>query len=348
MYLFVIPLWIIALLCLEKKEKADFLPHNQTITINGIFVMLIFLSHSKQYFELQETLFDTLYRSSKIVHSQLIVTTFLAFSGYGIMKSYITKGKGYLDNFLLKRVILLLIKTDIIVLVYYFVNLFLGTRYPFWRLISSLLTWTSVGNSNWYITAILYMYSVSFISFLLFKNPKAAAWLNILWAGAYFFLNRYLQRPEYCYNTIGCFSLGMIIAVYEPYIVNILRKSSLIVKMYYITLLIFAFLFMDKWIDHASVMNVYSCVFVMIIIVLMDIVTINSKVLMYLGENAFYFYMLQRIPMIVMKKYNFFENDKYLFVIMAWIITILLAKIVKVCFQKLDLIITSVPNNNLK
>ncbi|MBQ8306762.1 MAG: hypothetical protein IJX90_11170 [Blautia sp.] len=62
-----------------------FLSQRSTTIINGIFVLLIFFSHSTQYLSLSGNLLDSLYRHFQNFHNQWVVTTFLAFSGFGVM-----------------------------------------------------------------------------------------------------------------------------------------------------------------------------------------------------------------------------------------------------------------------
>lgn len=68
-----------------RKNQGTVLSIEDTETINGIFVILIFLSHSTQYFELSADFVDAFYRKVQLGLNQWIVTTFLAFSGYGVM-----------------------------------------------------------------------------------------------------------------------------------------------------------------------------------------------------------------------------------------------------------------------
>jgi len=87
MIVFVLILFVIIVfgLKLNRFSKNDFLTKESTTTINGIFVMLIFLSHSTQYFQSNENIADRVYWHLMWIHNQWVVTTFLTFSGFGVM-----------------------------------------------------------------------------------------------------------------------------------------------------------------------------------------------------------------------------------------------------------------------
>lgn len=77
---------VITLMGIRVRVSNDtILSKQDTNIINGIFVIFIFLSHSTQYFVLGNSLLDSLYKHFQNFHNQWVVTTFLAFSGYGVM-----------------------------------------------------------------------------------------------------------------------------------------------------------------------------------------------------------------------------------------------------------------------
>ena len=68
----------------QQRTAEPFLSHHYTTIINGIFVLLIFFSHSTGYLTLSDNMLDSLYRHFQNFHNQWVVTTFLAFSGFGV------------------------------------------------------------------------------------------------------------------------------------------------------------------------------------------------------------------------------------------------------------------------
>ena len=87
MFIFVI---ISIMLCLYKidfRKNEAVLSKNDTLMANGIFTLLIFLSHCTQYFKLDQSMMDMLYGKFQTYHGQLVVTTFLFFSGVNVPSS---------------------------------------------------------------------------------------------------------------------------------------------------------------------------------------------------------------------------------------------------------------------
>ena len=66
-----------------------FLKREQATMVNGVFVMLVFLRHFKEYITCG--FYDRIFWGVDGLLEQLIVTTFLFYSGYGIMVSLKTK-----------------------------------------------------------------------------------------------------------------------------------------------------------------------------------------------------------------------------------------------------------------
>ena len=128
-----------------------YLGKEATSTINGLFIALVFLSHFSQY---------SIYMSNYVARwlGQLIVVMFLFYSGYGCMVQYMAKGRAYLQTFPKKRVISTLVNFDIAVAIFVVVGLLLGKSFSIKQVALSFVCWDSVGNSNWYIFAILLCY----------------------------------------------------------------------------------------------------------------------------------------------------------------------------------------------
>ncbi len=132
---------------------------------------MIFLSHSTQYLEnYPENTLEYIYYVFQRVHYQWIVTTFLAFSGYGVMTKIQTEGSLYLKNFPRNRLLKTILNFDMAVMMYLLLNVILGIQYPKMDIIKSFMGLTSIGNSNWYIFTILYLYIISYIFGMLWKN----------------------------------------------------------------------------------------------------------------------------------------------------------------------------------
>ncbi|MBR5442102.1 MAG: transcriptional regulator, partial [Clostridia bacterium] len=100
----------------------DYCSPRNTGTINGIFSILIFLSHAVTYVKL-DGVWDDPYFSMRKFLGQLIVVTYLFYSGYGIMESYKRKGTPYIKSMPLQRLFRTWYHFAIVVGMYAFVSI---------------------------------------------------------------------------------------------------------------------------------------------------------------------------------------------------------------------------------
>ena len=68
-----------------KGFNEEYLSRDSTLAIKGIFVILVFCRHYKQYVSLGDNLLDGLFIYVDGLLGQLIVVIFLFYSGYGII-----------------------------------------------------------------------------------------------------------------------------------------------------------------------------------------------------------------------------------------------------------------------
>ena len=85
-----------------KLLNKDYLSKDNTKIINGIFVVIVFLSHFSTYIT-KTDITEQIILKIVGLFGQLMVTTFLFFSGYGLFES-IKKKENYIDNFLKKKI----------------------------------------------------------------------------------------------------------------------------------------------------------------------------------------------------------------------------------------------------
>ena len=88
--------WIMSILAGAKLKfsefNEEFLEHNMTTCINGVFILLVFMSHFNSY--VRYTVSSDIFYAKVLVGKigQLMVTTFLFYSGFGVMESIKAKG----------------------------------------------------------------------------------------------------------------------------------------------------------------------------------------------------------------------------------------------------------------
>lgn len=313
-----------------------YISKNQTTAINGIFTLFVFWSHVSTYVSLDGRL-DLPYTHFKGYMLQAVVITFLFYSGYGMMESIKKKGSAYVKQIPTKRFLRVLVHFDIAVVLYLIVNLVFGKTFPVKRILLSLTGYSAVGNSNWYIFAVLGLYLIVFAAFVISgKNHILGVILTTTFSVGFVFAQMLLKRDTWCYDTIILFPAGMIYSVVKEPAEKLISKHGLI---YPALLLVTAAVYIPFFFKRGGGIEFYSmwCILFMALIVLLTMkVRIGNKILEFFGSHVFSIYILQRLPMIVLSKLGFAQLNKYLFVIVCFIITVILAVLFDKLMAKLD------------
>lgn len=78
----------------------DYLSKNKTDTIKGIFIIIVFTNHIKEYYVKAGTdltaWYDNAFFLPAKAFGQLMVVMFLFYSGYGVAESIKKKGEAYI------------------------------------------------------------------------------------------------------------------------------------------------------------------------------------------------------------------------------------------------------------
>ena len=202
---FLIPLWK---LHFRKENFENYISPVQTTAINGFFVMLVFMRHINQYLDIGK--YDGLFKILDSMLGQLIVTTFLFYSGYGIM--YSIKNKNNYINSMPKRIVKILLQFDMAIVFYIFVNLVIGENL-FWKdVLEALVAWKSLGNSTWYIFAILCLYGLTFVAGKISNNYKVLALLVTVGALLYILILKLVGKESHWYNTALCSNISFVLS----------------------------------------------------------------------------------------------------------------------------------------
>ncbi|SDI71747.1 Acyltransferase family protein [Pseudobutyrivibrio sp. 49] len=309
----------------RKEPSADYISPNQTAAINGIFVMFVFMRHINQY--LTAGKYDKIFEIFNFGIDQLIVTTFLFYSGYGIMYSLHNKNN-YIDT-MPKRILKILIQFDLAIILYLIVSIIVGEHYSVPDILLAFVAWKSLGNSNWYIFAILFMYVSTFIvGKILNKSNVLTPILVTLFAMIYIIFTRHFGKGFHWYSTIFCYPLGMFFEIYKDKLNDFFKKNILNRVIAFILMAVpFTISF---WICKTSgnshvVLLAYelsTITFVLSIVALSTLFEFCNPVINYFGKNVFEIYILQRIPMILLE--NRLSNQ-YIYFFICFGITLLLA-----------------------
>ena len=324
LYIFIVYL----LLCLYKISfknvksiDEDALLHNRTMMINGIFVGIVFFSHFSGVVALSgyaNTIFVKILK--KI--GQLMVTTFLFYSGYGILESIKNK-PDYMKTFFKNRIVKLFVSFSLAICLYLVLNWILGISKPVNKILLSFIGWESVGNSNWFIFATFCLYFIVLISFNIFKEDNLKAiLLSIIGTLLYILFIIKVKRLGYWCDTALCFNLGMLISYFKDKLILFLKDNINYLLTFMISLCIFGLCYLQGY--NFIIYTIYSLSFVFLIFMLSLKIKIGNNMLLFLGKNTFNIYILQRVSFILFGVLGLKNHNVYLYFLVSVIFTLFL------------------------
>ncbi len=325
-----------------KDFNVNYMSKDTTSSIKGIFILVVFYSHLVSYTIVNKSKDFLMFKLKKYL-GQLMVTMFLFYSGYGVYESIKKNKSKYIKSIPKKRVLITLFNFMVAVLMFEIINPLIGRSLPLRNNLLSFIGWESVGNSNWYIFGILFMYLITYFSFVFFEKEDKKAILSTWIFVIIFCLFMALYKDDYWYNTLFCYPLGLTYSFYKEKIEKLMLKN----KKYFIGLIATAIAFIVLY-KYKSVNWVYyqflSMIFCLLIVFITMKFNINNKILKWLGDNLFWMYILQRIPMLVFR-YLGLANNEYSYAAACLIVTIILSFVFSNIIKKVDEKILSLINH---
>lgn len=303
-----------------KEPVDDYISKDGTLAVKGFFVLIIIFFHAGGYIPYDAgTIADYAMCKAMAGLGQLIVVAFLFYSGYGIMLSVMSK-KDYIKHLPSRRFLPLLIKFDVAVALFLICDLITDNIYSHKTVLLSLIAWESVGNSNWYIFATFVTYLICFVSFGIFgKNYKAGAVAVTLLTVVYIVVTAYIGKPERWYDTVIVFPLGVWFALLKPTFDKITSSK----KGYIALSASFLTAFAVTWYLAKTVgffLHLRSLFFALLLVTVTRRFSPRNKILSFFGRHVFSFFILQRIPMLLISHF-FPDINRYVFVALSLILT---------------------------
>ena len=281
----------------------DYIAPNEIQPIKGVFILLIFISHFVTYVKIEGGLNES-YFALRGMLGQMVVVPFLFYSGYGVTESVRRKGTAYVRAMPVNRLLKVLLQFDIAVMLYIGLQASLGRTYPLRRVLLSLIGWSGVGNSNWYILAILLLYLCTFLAFWAFRDPKQE-WMAHLAVTVLCLLYIWATKrhrdsyDSYCYNTVLAYVAGGWYSLLRGRIEALVKSSNRIWLLLTGMLAVSFYALRRSW-GSLTAYELSAVVFALLILCLTAKVKIRSRALAYCGKHLFSLYILQRLPMIAL------------------------------------------------
>lgn len=214
----ILPLLLtITLLFVAVKPSKDVLLRSycsvsQTQTIKGFFVIIVFFSHFCSYVSL-DTWYDSAMQKCCGYLGQLMVAPFLFYSGYGIFESVKKKGPNYIAQFPKKRILKVLLHFDLAVFLFLALDVLIERPVALCQFALSLIAWESIGNSAWFVFAILCAYVFAFIGLSLSNGNLKYSLVIVTVLSLLYIVAMFRFKPGYWYDTILAFPLGCLLSV---------------------------------------------------------------------------------------------------------------------------------------
>lgn len=332
LFIVVLALWKIKIH--GKGFHEDFLSRTTTLSVNGIFILIVFYSHFANDYYTVELAKDGMMHSVKTFLGQLMVTSFLFYSGYGVFRQLQARA-GYARKILTNRMPKVWLHYAFAVVLYVTVQLLRGNTYSPSRYVQAFLSWQGIGNSDWYIFTILALYLITWFAFtLLDNNPKAAVTVTFVCTGAYMLLMA-KHKADYWYNTALCYPFGILVGLQEEKIKKFLLHNG----KYFLSLAgMVALLLVLKQYQKVSFWyyNLYALVFISLVVLVTMKVQFRSPALEFFGRHLFWIYMLHRIPLMLLKGSWFAVSYPYGMAAIALAVTVATAVVLDYVFGKLD------------
>lgn len=317
-----------------KGFNENYISKNSTTIINGLFVITVLFSHFNSYI-IPSNIYDKCLVTILNSIGQLMVTSFLFYSGFGIYESIKNK-KNYMKSFFKNRFLSTYFSFFVTVLLFLFINFILNNNYDIKTILLSFTGYESIGNSNWYMFCIFYLYIVTMICFCnSFKLSNIYRILLVSLLSIIYIAIITKFKSYYYASTILCYPFGMLYSYYKE------KLWEYIKKYYYLILLMLIMIFAIGYYivrQNSSIYlyNIYAIVFVLLVVFISMKLETNNKVYYWIGSNVFYIYMLQRIPMNIFKG-HIKNNYLYFAIVLAMtvILSFLLNKIITFIQNKL-------------
>ena len=303
----------------------DYLAKENTTAVNGIFVGVVFFSHVSLYLTLPETTPNKIFDAMNI--GQLMVTTFLFYSGYGLLCSIRAKGLPYVKKIPWERLFKVWLHFAIAVCLFLIAGYASGERFAIKKILLAFTGAQSVGNSSWYIFGILGEYVIFWISFqvLRIRDNKqtrlAGLLLTTLLTAAYVIWIRWMGKDTWCYNSLAMFPLGVAWGLYHEKVDRLLHeKSSLWLVALALTIAIYELGVMQRNVNLVWY-TVFCGAFAVAMLLVSMRIQLNSPVLNFFGKHVFSVYILQRLSMIILSDMGWIEQKPYLSLILVILCT---------------------------
>lgn len=317
-----------------SEYHENYISKEATLPIKGIFTLLIIVSHFVGYVNLGG-IPNELYLSLRRYLGQMVVALYLFYSGYGVLESISQKGDQYVKRMPCDRIFKVFVQLNLALIPFWLIRLHQGETYNLPFVFLTMIGYKSIGNSNWYILAILCLYGITWFSFTAFPKKElqkeALVGITIFTICLIYILwSIYDHQNRYCYDTLLAFPAGCWYSYYRTKIEKIIFVNKEKSYYYSLAMLALSFVLLHKEWNLLVIHEILTVVFSLLVVVVTMKIQIKSRLLSYCGVHLFSIYMLQRIPMILLQ--GQLSEKPYLYFAVCVVITFLISALFDFAF----------------
>lgn len=314
----------------SKERTEDYLSRNSTTALRGVLALGVIFVHLGQ-FNSGGALFELVGRVG-----YLVVAGFFFLTGYGLQKQHMTR-KDYAKGFLRKRLLTVVLPYLVVTGLYWSYYLWLGRGYDWRYVLMSFASGKPLASFSWYIPAVMTFYAAFWLLMRLCgKNHTAMIWGGTAWFVVYTTVCVVLKFGSWWYISAFPAVVGMIWAVYQSKIEDVLRKRWL-AAMAAVLVGLTAVFALDKLITAAVVGTVLKAVtavlFCVAVILVLYRLRLGNPILHYLGQMSMELYLMQGLAMMVLRNRVIFVEDTLLYCALVLPVTVVFAGILHIAFK---------------
>jgi len=169
-------------------------------------------------------------------------------------------------------------------------------------------------------------YAVTFVAFEIFRNKGGyypAAILVTIGCVAYIFILAHFNLKQgYWFDTIICYACGVWYSLLRDKIEKIINKNLAVYAVFFIGTAAGTLYFMLKRGSGFVHTELYMLFFTAFVVIMSMRISFHNKILMWCGKNLFGLYIMQRIPMIILRAIGVADFNVYLYFVLCAVITV--------------------------
>lgn len=313
----------------RKHDNIDsYLDKDYTTSIIGIFAVLIFFKHFYNY--LDYSTLNSLDMISAYINrglGQLVVVPFMFFSGYGILEQIKKRGDKYVNTIPKGRALKVYLMFLLAWIPYFVLIFILPPIYSYQHVLWSVIGFTKIGNSNWYVVIIIALYLSTYVSFKCISNRRDALIVNVLLAVLIMFILKNVGMESYWYDTIPAYAFGLIYSYNKDKIVLLYKTHKASRWIMFAASIASTVLFgmlniLDNNIFFFSMMVISFC---MIFACFLSLFAVKNKIVLTLGKYCFWIFVIHRFTMKVFYNVPAIVKNNYVYLLVCMVSTAVLA-----------------------